>query len=76
MNAENQTEGQFEGASGLPVKRLAVTPREAFELLSIGRDTGYEAIRRGEIPSVKIGRRILVPIAGLEKMLADASKAA
>src|SRR3569623_583805 len=63
MNAENQTEGQYEGASGLPGKRLAVTPREAFELLSIGRDTGYEAIRRGEIRSVKIGRRILVPIA-------------
>ena len=29
----------------------------------------YEAIRAGEIPSIKVGRRILIPVAGLKKLL-------
>lgn len=34
---------------------------EAAQLLGIGRNQAYEAVRRGEIPSLKIGGRILVP---------------
>ena len=38
----------------------------------IGRSASYEAARRKEIPTVKIGRKLLVPIAAMERMLAAA----
>jgi excisionase family DNA binding protein len=34
-----------------------------------GRNQMYEAVARGEIPSVKIGGRILIPKAAFEKWL-------
>jgi excisionase family DNA binding protein len=46
-----------------------MTPVEAAKLLRIGRNAAYEGIQRGEIPSVKIGRRLLVPKAALQRML-------
>jgi excisionase family DNA binding protein len=49
--------------------RLTVTVEEAAELLGIGRNAGYEGVRRGEIPSIRIGKRLLVPRAALERML-------
>jgi excisionase family DNA binding protein len=42
---------------------------EAARLLGIGRNTAYEAIRRGEIPALRIGRRLLVPRAALGRLL-------
>jgi len=39
------------------------------KVLGIGKNQAYEAARRGEIPVIKIGRRILVPVAALEKKL-------
>jgi len=38
--------------------------------LGIGRNTAYESARRGEIPTIRLGHRILVPIAALRRMLA------
>jgi excisionase family DNA binding protein len=48
---------------------LVLTPTETAELLRIGRGTAYEQIRLGVIPSIRIGRRILVPRVALMKML-------
>jgi excisionase family DNA binding protein len=50
---------------------LTVTPAEAARLLGISRNLAYEAARRGEIPTIRIGRRILVPIAALERLLSE-----
>jgi excisionase family DNA binding protein len=44
----------------------------AAKLLGISRNSAYEAVRRGEIPSITIGRRKLVPLAALEQLLASA----
>jgi excisionase family DNA binding protein len=49
--------------------KLTMTVPEAAKLLGVGRNQAYEAVRRGEIPTVKIGRRILVPTKALERML-------
>ena len=49
--------------------RLVFTVEEAAQLLGISRSFAYEAARRGEIPSMRIGRRILVPKAALERFL-------
>ena len=46
------------------------TVDEAAELLGISRNGAYEGVRSGQIPSIRIGKRILVPKAALERMLA------
>ena len=42
---------------------------EAAKLLGIGRNQAYEAVGRGELPTIKIGKRLLVPRAALDRML-------
>lgn len=42
---------------------------DAGKALGLGRNATYEAIARGEIPSVRIGKRILVPRAALQRLL-------
>lgn len=51
------------------ITRRTVTVEEAGQLLGIGRNQAYEAVRRGDIPSIKIGKRLLVPKPALDKML-------
>jgi excisionase family DNA binding protein len=55
---------------------LTYTVPEAAALLRIHKITAYEAIKRGEIPAVKVGRRLLVPRKALEEMLAKVSPTA
>ena len=40
------------------------------KLLNLGINQTYEAAHRGDIPCIKIGRRLLVPRVALERMLA------
>ena len=46
-----------------------LTVAEASGVLRLSRNATYEAIQRGEVPAVRIGRRLLVPKAGLVRML-------
>ena len=50
-------------------EKLTITVPDVGKVLGIGRSQAYEAVRRGEIPTIKIGRRILVPTKALERML-------
>ena len=43
---------------------------EAAKILGVSRNSGYEAVKRKEIPSIRIGRRLRVPRAALNKLLA------
>lgn len=51
------------------LKRNTLTVEEAARVLGIGRTAAYEAARTGQIPAVRIGRRLLVPKPALEAML-------
>ena len=53
-----------------PLSRRTYTIDEAARLLGIGRNSAYEAATRGEIPTIKIGKRVVVPKAALDRMLA------
>ena len=53
-------------------ERLTYTVEEAAELLGISRNSAYEAVRKGEIPTIRLGRRILIPRSRLEAMLDQA----
>lgn len=48
---------------------------EAAKLLSIGRNQAYDGVARGEIPHLRIGKRILVLREPLERLLAGEGKA-
>jgi excisionase family DNA binding protein len=50
-------------------RRMTLTVNETAKRLGIGRNQAYEAIKRGEIPVIRIGRRLLVPEATLDRML-------
>ena len=56
-SAANQLEGR--------VKTL----NEVASLLRISRGSAYEAAKRKEIPTIRIGRRLLVPSDALERLL-------
>lgn len=47
-----------------------MVPAEVFDRLGIGKDVGYEMLKQGQIPSIKAGKRYLIPRAAFEKMLA------
>ncbi len=42
---------------------------KAGRLLGLGKYASYEAARRGEIPVITMGRRMIVPVRGLEEIL-------
>ena len=44
--------------------------------LGIGKTAAYEAARRGEIPTLRFGKRIVVPKAAFERYLATAGERA
>jgi excisionase family DNA binding protein len=46
-----------------------MTIPEAAELLGISRSAAYRAVARGEIPTIRIGRRLLVPTAKVYQLL-------
>ncbi len=53
--------------------RQTFTVEEAAEILGIGRNSAYEAIRRGEIPALRLGRRLVVPRQALERLLRNSN---
>jgi excisionase family DNA binding protein len=50
-------------------KRKTLTVTEAAVWLGISRQTAYQEVKTGAIPSIRLGRRILVPVHALEAML-------
>jgi hypothetical protein len=54
-------------------KTLSV-PEAGRRYFDLCRGASYGAASRGDIPTIRIGRRIRVPVRALERMLDDASK--
>ena len=57
------------------VTRLLLRPKEAADALGIGRSKCYALIASGELPSVRVGASIRVPLAMLEKWIANRASA-
>ena len=55
-------------SSSSPDGTLSVSVGEAAKVLGISRYSVYEAVRRGQIPTVRLGRRILIPRRALEEL--------
>ena len=63
--ADNLEEQQTENS----VVCETCTVPEAGKILGIGRNAAYEAARIGELPTIRFGRRIVVPKAALKRLL-------
>ena len=55
---------------------LVLTVEEAAGLLRISRGLAYEMVRSGRLPSIRLGRRLLVPRSAPERMLEGDRKTA
>lgn len=62
-------ERENDGDVGRMVERLTVTVEEAAVMLGSSRTTAYGCASRNEIPTVRLGRRVVVPTAALMTML-------
>ena len=55
--------------NALAEERLTLTVEEACKRLGIGRSLGYELARQGQLPTLRLGRKLVVPAAALQRML-------
>ena len=49
-------------------------PDAGREYFGLSRNASYEAARRGDIPIIKMGRLLRVPVVALERMLEETAK--
>jgi excisionase family DNA binding protein len=64
LSQQNQTE-----PSPAATERLVYTVPEAGRLLGLSRNGSYEAAKRGDIPTIRIGRLLLVPKIPFHRMI-------
>jgi len=50
---------------------LVISVEDAAKLLGVSRGLAYGAARRGELPTIRLGRRLLVPRARLLELVGE-----
>ena len=58
-----------------PTGRLTLSVTEASESLGVSRSLMYELVASGQVPSIKLGKRRLVPVSALQKWISSEAKA-
>jgi len=53
----------------VPIARFSLSPEEACASLGIGMSTLYGLIARGEVESRKLGKRTVIPISSLPRLM-------
>lgn len=54
-------------------ERLTLSIDEAAAMLGISRAHAYELVRRGELPRLRLGRRVVIPRKALEEYVEGAT---
>ena len=49
--------------------KVVLNVNEVAEMLDLSRNSIYSGLKRGEIPHIRVGKRLLIPRAALEAML-------
>jgi excisionase family DNA binding protein len=57
----------------IPICRLTLTVAEAGQVLGVSKSYAYELVRQGQLPCMRLGRRIVVPVRALEVLLGTAN---
>ena len=52
-----------------PMEEPTLSVERAGRVVGLGRSAAYEAVGRGEIPTIRFGRRVVVPTAALLRLL-------
>lgn len=52
-----------------PIETPTVTVPVAASILGVSRNSAYDAAKAGEIPTIRIGSRLVVPTAALLRLL-------
>ena|SRR5271165_2917018 len=65
--------GHFSASNDRDEFKPTLTVNEAAAYLGVGRSKFYELVRTKQVPSIRIGRRILIPARGLESNLRGAA---
>ena len=52
-------------------EKLVMTVPEAGKKLGLSREASYQAARRGEIPTIRIGHLLKVPVVQFNRLLND-----
>lgn len=52
-------------------RRRTYTVPQAAEILGISRSLAYECVKSGEIPSLRLRGRVVVPVVALDALLAS-----
>lgn len=66
---DQSTVGAEEDVVPDPKRHPTVTVPRAGRILKISRSSAYAAAQAGQIPTIKVGRRLLVPTAALLELL-------
>lgn len=54
--------------------RVVMTVPEAGRALGLSRNGAYEAAARGDLPTIRIGKRLMVPKVAFQRMLDQAGQ--
>ena len=52
------------------MEKLLLRPNEAAELLGVGRSTIYALLASGDVPSVRVGRSVRLPLEAVRQWVA------
>ena len=51
------------------MEKMLLKPQEAQEVLGLGRSRVYEMLATGELPSIRIGHSIRIPVKALDEWI-------
>jgi|TARA_B100001971_G_C17689153_1_gene286126 excisionase family DNA binding protein len=56
------------------IGKQTITVRELSKVLGVSLSKAYEAVHSGSVPSIKIGKRIVIPVPALNTLLSEGRK--
>ena len=56
-------------------EKMVMTVEEAGRLVGVSRPTAYKLVKAGQLPAMRLGRRLIVPKAALERWLLECKPA-
>jgi excisionase family DNA binding protein len=68
QDVKNQMRQDFTMSTEI-IARRTFTIEEAGQILGLGRNSAYALAKSGRLPTIRLGRRLLVPKAALDRLL-------
>ncbi len=73
MSEITTADGSAAGPRSGAVRRLGLNVQEGADCLGVSRNTMSALIASGRIRAVRVGRRLIIDVAAIERFLAEAS---